>query len=134
MINGATAPHLIPDDAAYSILFRILGDSRTPQGYKRAAAYVKYAMLIDGAECLPPDKYPNAPVATRPETIIGKAQWPTSCPLGMRPVAYRDQVLELARRYADRIVAAEDAAKRNATPELGASAGAFAVARPNERH
>jgi len=133
VIDGTQTPELIPDDAAYSILFRVLGNSRSPEAYRRAAAYVRYAMHIDGAQCLPLDRYPNAPVARRPTTDIVYsgyvAHWPTSCPSpSMRPVAHRDQILDIARRYTEHVSSAEESAKQYAVPGLGASAGAAGVA------
>src|SRR5262245_32947365 len=54
VVRGTAKPAAIPNEIAYSMLFRLLarGDASMPARYRQNAAYVRFRMGIAGGQCM----------------------------------------------------------------------------------
>lgn len=112
VVRGSTDPRAIPDEIAYSILFRMLarGDARTPLRYRQNAAYVRFRMGIRGGDCLDDTAYPASP-ALPPVVFKADHARALPCPIGKRFVTYHERLVRLAQRYVSAIGPAEEQAQ-----------------------
>lgn len=68
-INGSSSPELIPDRVAYSILFRLIANSKTPEERNRIESYIRGMLNIGCKTCgalMENGKMVNAANANRP--------------------------------------------------------------------
>jgi hypothetical protein len=132
VLSGADNPSIIPDESAYSILFRILARSDTPERYRQNAAYIRFRIGITGGDCL--FQATNGGVEAFPSvTFRSDEARPLDCPVGQRFVPHRDRLVTLARQYVRMIETVERDAS-DSVAQLGdsvpaAKAGAVRLAR-----